>query len=320
MKRSADQIISSINPVKSAKKYDTNWDNFISFSNLPVDERPNEEHFLQYFDHLKNTKKLSSSTLWSIYSMTNHHYQLKFGQKLQMFPRLTMLLKSFEAGYSRKSAAIFTKEEIKQFLSTAPDEGEFVHMKAGIVLAYCGGLRCADLVGLQSSDMDFNETTGMWVSYKVSKQKGQEVVNKFNVPLQYCQYLQRYDHKLAESNAAEGRAMKTFRKTKEGMYKSTLHSKVIFNCMLFLVSTDSYRKQYLLYFNLLLFLFRRWLLHKATHGDTYPEAVHCQNGDIPQTEEPRDVHRSRYAPVCSKHVGRSRGLDISNDQALQLEE
>ena len=86
-----------------------------------------------------------------------------------------------------------------------------MHIKAGIVLAYFGGLRCADLVGLNCEDLDFNESTGMWVSYTISKQRGESIKNKFNVPLQYCSYLETYDHALDRSNVGSGRLMKTFR-------------------------------------------------------------------------------------------------------------
>ena len=83
-----------------------------------------------------------------------------FDNKLQLFQRLTLLLKKFEAGYKLKTVSVFKKEEIVRFLETAPDDGEFIHMKAGnIVIAYFGGLRCADLVMLNDDDLEFNEST-----------------------------------------------------------------------------------------------------------------------------------------------------------------
>ena len=121
---------------------------------------------------------------------------IKFRQKF---------LKKFEAGYKRKKASVFTKEQIMKFLSDAPDDGEYVHMKAGIVIAYFGGLRCADLVALNCEDLEFNETTGMWVTYTVSKQRGESIKNKFNIPLEFCSYLEKYDHALDLCNVDSGR-------------------------------------------------------------------------------------------------------------------
>lgn len=215
MKRSAEEIMNDINPMNSVKRYDNSWSLFVSYVNLG-DRRPSEDEFIQYFHYLKNDRKLAASTIWSHYSMINHKYQTQTGQKLQMYPRITMLLKSFEAGYVRKSANIFSKNNMDEFLTKAPDTGDFIHIKAGVVVAYCGGLRMADLASIQTDDFEFNETTGMWINYHVSKQRGEQITNKFNVPIAYCKHLELYDHKLHDSNASGGRFMKTYRSTKEG--------------------------------------------------------------------------------------------------------
>ena len=73
-----------------------------------------------------------------------------------------------------------------EFLQEAPDEGENIHLKMAVVLAYFGGLRCAELVSQRLDDFEFNQVTGMWATYKVSKQKGESISNKFNIPLQNC--------------------------------------------------------------------------------------------------------------------------------------
>ena len=216
MKRSADEILNELNPLKSSKKYNDRWNEFMNFSNINQDNEPNEESFLTYFDNLKHQKNLASSTMWSIYSMLNHKMQMVYGQKLQKYPRLTALLKSYEANYVRKTAKVFSKEDFNRFLKDAPDEGEFVHIKAGIVIAFCGGLRCADLLSLMCEDFEFNQLTGMWINYSVSKNRGELIRNKFNVPLEYCSYLQAYDEKLADCGVGNGRVFKTFRLKKDG--------------------------------------------------------------------------------------------------------
>ena len=111
--KSAEDIMTSAMPLKSNKKYDVTWNQFCAYTNFICSE-PTDEAFLQYFHFLKNERKLASSTLWSTYSMLNHKFQLLFGKKLQTYYRVTMLLKSFEAGYVRKKAQVFTKDEIKR--------------------------------------------------------------------------------------------------------------------------------------------------------------------------------------------------------------
>ena len=124
--RSANDIMQDAMPIKSNKKYNDSWNDFCEFLKLD-DREPTEDELLQYFDNLKNNKEYASSTIWSVYSMINHKFQLLFGKKLQIYPRITILLKSYEAGYVRKSASVFSKDEILRFLSTAPDTGELIY-------------------------------------------------------------------------------------------------------------------------------------------------------------------------------------------------
>lgn len=207
MKRSANEILAGVNPVKSSKRYDTTWNQFKEFINK--EDEPGEDDFIQYFDHLKQTKGYASSSIWSFYSMINHKFQMLYGKKLQKFPRITHLLKSYEVGYERISSNFFSKEQLLTFLETAPNTGEFIHIKAAVVIGYCGGLRSADLININVEDCEFNETTGVWISYTVSKQRGEKIVNKFNVPLDYCEYLEKHDNELFRCSANKGRLFKS---------------------------------------------------------------------------------------------------------------
>ena len=56
-KRSADEILSSVKPVKSVKRYDKAWKDFEIF--VGSDER-GEEEFIRFFDHLRNEQNTSA--------------------------------------------------------------------------------------------------------------------------------------------------------------------------------------------------------------------------------------------------------------------
>ena len=71
MKRAADEIMDNINPIKSKKRYDDEWSQLITFFNLSNTDRPTEEQFIVYFNHLKNVKKYAASSIWSKYSRIN---------------------------------------------------------------------------------------------------------------------------------------------------------------------------------------------------------------------------------------------------------
>ena len=210
------QVIENINSLKSKTRYDDQWEDFLNFCNLEEKQKPEDENFILYFNHLKTEKEFASSSLWAKYSMMNYKMQAIHRIKLQSYPRLTALMKSFGQGYVRKAAGVFTSQEIENFIKEAPDNDEFIYMKTAVIMAYCGGLRCADLVNINISDMEFDECSGTWVNYEVSKQYGQEIRNKFNIPLEFCQYLKNYDKKIYESNVNTGRLMKTFRRRKNG--------------------------------------------------------------------------------------------------------
>ena len=61
----------------------------------------------------------------------------------------------------------------------------------------------------------------MWITYKVSKQRGEEIRNKFSIPLEYCKYLEAYDNELSRFNVGSGRMFKTYRERKDGTWYYT---------------------------------------------------------------------------------------------------
>ena len=97
MKRSAKDILDNLVPIKSSKRYEGCWNKFIEYTgSVPLTLI--EDVFIQYFDYLRKEKQFASSTLWWEYSMLNYKVQMMYGKKLQTLPRLTMQLKSYEAG------------------------------------------------------------------------------------------------------------------------------------------------------------------------------------------------------------------------------
>ena len=46
--------------------------------------------------------------------------------------------------------------------------------------------------------------------FNVSKQRGEQIKNEFNIPIEYCAYLETYDNRLHECNASKDRLMKSF--------------------------------------------------------------------------------------------------------------
>ena len=82
-------------------------------------------------------------------------------------------------------AKTFSKVEILSGLQLAKCNLERTLRKAAISLAFCGGLRCAELRALRWGDL-VEEEDGIWVRYNPVKQHGEVKENKFLVPWTQC--------------------------------------------------------------------------------------------------------------------------------------
>ena len=98
-KRKIEEIMDDILPGSSRDLYNKKWEEFKRF--VGEKTKTDEGDYLQYFDHLHTGKKFKASTLWSTYSMLNSIHQREFAEKLQVFPRVTQLLKSYNVDYER---------------------------------------------------------------------------------------------------------------------------------------------------------------------------------------------------------------------------
>lgn len=128
--KSADEIMGAAGPLKTAKEYQLQWEKFEEFRKST--DKPQEEDYLQgcskvlvlnfinfenegkydsrnlyqafmtffvqYFNYLHDGKKFKASTLWKTYGMLNHKHQAKYGSRLQLWPRIKMLLKRYNQG------------------------------------------------------------------------------------------------------------------------------------------------------------------------------------------------------------------------------
>ncbi len=114
-------------------------------------------------------------------SHLNNNHQRIFGERLQKWLRIQLVLKHYEVGYVRKTACIFTPEQILLAMQLPQMTPEWILQKCVIALLYCGGLRCYELWTLKVGDMS-DEDDRVWVSYTHAKQKAEEKRNTFLVP------------------------------------------------------------------------------------------------------------------------------------------
>ena len=128
----------------SRGRYKKAWEEFKGFSTNSSDyetRMPSENEFLDYFKHLRSDKKSSSSTMWTVYSMLNTVCKGKYSERLQKYPRITALLKSFNKD-CKKKAAVFQDGDLEKFVGGKDlCTPYWLVRKVVMILAFFGGLR-----------------------------------------------------------------------------------------------------------------------------------------------------------------------------------
>ena len=79
-----DESVFSQIKEKSRNAYVKSWEDFKSYlTGHDFEEcHPGEEDIISFFNHLRNEKKMASSSIWTIYSYINSVIKRKYGWKL----------------------------------------------------------------------------------------------------------------------------------------------------------------------------------------------------------------------------------------------
>ena len=153
---SLEDALSLIKP-EYAKKCKVSWLTFVDFSGSSFDQQPPEEEILiDFFKFLRSEKHCASSSLWVFYSHMNVVMKNWYSLKLQSFPRITTLLKSFDSDIKRK-AGVFESSDIQTFIESTKNVPYWKVRKVVIILAYFGGLRHIELMDLKLEKIVQNE-------------------------------------------------------------------------------------------------------------------------------------------------------------------
>ena len=94
------------------------WSDFKDFVVEPHDwelQVPAEDQVLEFFRHLRNVRKIASSSLWTFYTNLNSMTRNKYGFNLKEYVRVKSLIKSYQTDIKHK-ASIFSKEDLDCFL------------------------------------------------------------------------------------------------------------------------------------------------------------------------------------------------------------
>jgi integrase len=129
--------------------------------------RPLSESLLLTFLTEQSATK-AATTLWTMFSLIRKYMLLECSYDLGTSPRITDFLKTLSRRHKKKKAPSFTRENLYQYLRTAPSEGRQLVCKLVLLTGFFAGLRSCELVALMWEDIVFaNE--GILVNIKFSK-------------------------------------------------------------------------------------------------------------------------------------------------------
>lgn len=129
----AEATTSTLLPEKSKRFYDKMYRSFMDWRIQKKTTSFSENVLLAYFAELG--EKYKSSSLWSYYSMLKSVLILKHNVNMEKYSKLRSFLKRKSEGYQAKKSETLTPEEIKKFISEAPDEIYLLH-KVIIIVNY----------------------------------------------------------------------------------------------------------------------------------------------------------------------------------------
>jgi len=181
--RSLDDALLTVK-AGSRDRYKTIWKEFLSFcptSHEFENRLPTEDEFTAYFKHLREVKKMASSSMWTYYSMINSCVKGIYSDKLQNFPRITSLLKAYDTD-TKSKAHCFEGEDIAAF-TEHPDASTpyWLVRKVVIIVAYFGGLRYIETASLQLERVSV-EQEGVFITHSRAKQRSDKTETRFLIP------------------------------------------------------------------------------------------------------------------------------------------
>lgn len=110
----------SLLPPKSRLIYEKRYSNLVEWCTKKKIKKYSENVLLVYFNN--ELQNMSSSSLWSIYSMLRSTLLFNDNIDISEYKKLVALLKRKSVGYKPKKSKTFDLHQVTTFLNDAPDE------------------------------------------------------------------------------------------------------------------------------------------------------------------------------------------------------
>ncbi|CAH0404081.1 unnamed protein product [Chilo suppressalis] len=154
LKETAQEVIETLLPEKSSKKYNKAYEEFIQWKTKKNAPRFTENVLLTYFSEKAQTLKPSS--VWAYYSMLKTTILAKNNINIVKYRKLTAFLRRNAKGFRSKKSKVLTTEDVYTFLEKAPDD---IYLLSKVILILCvnGACRSHELLKLTIDDIELHE-------------------------------------------------------------------------------------------------------------------------------------------------------------------
>lgn len=150
MEEVSEELLVSELPEKSKKAYWSVYESFNIWKAKNNTTTSTEADVLNYFTELSTSHKPSS--LWSHYSRLKHTLLVEEKVNIKKFPRLLLFLRNNSKGFQAKQSLSFTGENMKDFLSKAPDD-KYLPTKVAMIFGVFGACQSTELATLKIGNL-----------------------------------------------------------------------------------------------------------------------------------------------------------------------
>lgn len=152
-------------PAKSRSLYERCYRTYTEWKKSSQTTSTSERVLMAYFHSL--AKNYQPSTLWSYYSMLKTTIIINEKLDISTYHKLTAFLKEQSHGFRSKKSKIFSSEEVKKFLTEAPDD-KYLLTKVVLIFGIAGSCRKDELTNIKLQDL---ETHGDLLLVKIPNNK-----------------------------------------------------------------------------------------------------------------------------------------------------
>lgn len=103
----------------------------------------------------KQSETLAATTLWTMYSLVKKYLLLECQFDIGRSERITNFLRTISRFHKKKQAPAFTRDQLFEYLKTAPNVGYPLINKLVLLVGYYAGLRSSETVALTWEDLEF---------------------------------------------------------------------------------------------------------------------------------------------------------------------